>query len=164
MKWFALAFQQSNNNQAKSSENISTQSMWFICAFVLPASAKEASAMTLFSWSLIGQGFSLLSVTSQGRKASSSQWATSISNCRRDKEQLAASAGPAFFFIWKCVHPHLLNQGERLPDVALWSWINVLAFSNWTVPLLYKKEQRNGIIPRRWRVTCFIYDWIWGLS
>jgi len=46
-----------------------------------------------FSRSLIGQGLSLLSVTSQGRKAEKDQSEASISNCRRDKEQLAASAG-----------------------------------------------------------------------
>ena len=88
-----------------------------------------------FSRPLIGQGLSLLSVTSQGRKAEKDQSEASISNCRRDKEQLAASAGRQrarvlFYLEMRAPSPSKSEERERLPDMALWSQIIVLAFPN----------------------------------
>ena len=80
-------------------------------------------------------------MTSQGRKAEKGQSEASISNCRRDKEQLAASAGRQrarvlFYLEMRAPSPSKSEERERLPDMALWSQIIVLAFPNQIILLM----------------------------
>ena len=130
---------------------------------LLPASAKEASAMTLFldRWLDKAFPFSLWRHKVERPTWTNKSKAFQTADETKNNWRPAPSTRSFLFGNAGARAPSPSKSGERLPDMELWSQINVLAFSNLQpYTNIWHKGQRQSH-HSEW-LGCIIpsFDWI----